>query len=551
MNCKENPQPTKSSRDKQEKAAGCSAPDTKSPADRYQELFIAVQSGGVFPDSKTFVDCAPRFEPQTIVANYRAQYADAGFSLVRFVHEHFKSIQPAPSDYKSIPGQALGSHIESLWPTLTRHPAQHPQRSSLLQLPHPYIVPGGRFGELYYWDSYFTMLGLNSTKHAALLQHMVENFAYLIDTYGHVPNGTRSYYLSRSQPPVFALMIELAEATCGEQAMQYLPQLQQEHDWWMTDAHKAAAGGAHRRVVRLKDGGLLNRYWDDRDTPREESWLEDVTTARESQRDATDIYRHLRAACESGWDFSSRWLAELGGPTPKRPSLSTICTTDIVPVDLNAFLYKLEMKIAELSTLSGADDRGLEFQERARARKAAMLELMWNPEQGAFFDHDWRLSKQRTCLTAATVVPLFVGLADPDHAKALAATIERRLLGHGGLATSEEISAQQWDCPNGWAPLQWMAIRGLADYGHDELSQTIARRWLATVAAIYERDGKLIEKYGLRQVEQDATQAGGGGEYPLQDGFGWTNGVTAALLVDQPNHSAHTAVALGKNCRHP
>ena len=411
-------------------------------------------------------------------------------------------------------------------------------------------MPGGRFGELYYRDSYFTMLGLVNKQNAALLHHTVKNFAYLIDTYGHIPNDRRSYYLSRSQPPVFVLMIELTEATGGKPAVPYLPQLQQEYGWWMADSRAAVPGGAHPRVVRLTDGRLLNRYRDDKDTPREESWREDVTTVRASQRDPAEVYRHLRAACESNWDFSSRWLAESEESVAKLPSLSTIGTTDIVPVDLNAFLYELEIKIADLSRFDGAHATGREFTERAQQRKAAMLDLMWNSEQGAFFDHDWRLGKQRASLTAATVVPLFVGLADPVRANVLAATVERRLLAHGGLATSEEISAQQWDCPNGWAPLQCMAIRGFADYGHDALSQTIAGRWLATVAAIYEREGKLIEKYGLRQDEQDATQAGDGGKYPLQDGFGWTNGVTAALLAEQPDHSAHVAVALIQNSSH-
>ncbi len=531
-----------SSAKKQEQAAAAPAPDTLSPADRYQELFIAVQSSGLFADSKTFVDCAPLFDPQTIVAHYRAQHASTGFNLAQFVHAHFAPVQRTPSEYRSIPGRPLAAHIESLWPKLTRHPAAHPWRSSLLQLPKPYVVPGGRFGELYYWDSYFTMLGLTSKANAALLHDMVENFAYLIDTYGHVPNGNRSYYLSRSQPPVFALMIELAEAACGEPAVQYLPQLQQEHGWWMADAHEAVPGGARRRVVRLADGRLLNRYWDDRDSPREEAWLEDVQTARASQRDAPEVYRHLRAACESGWDFSSRWLSEQPAPaaapageprTGVASGLASICTTDIVPVDLNAFLYKLEMKIADLASSAADQATGREFGARAQERKAAMIDMMWNTGQGAFFDHDWRRGKQRRCLTAATVVPLFVGLADPAQAQALAETIGQRLLSPGGLATTEHSSSEQWDRPNGWAPLHWMAVRGLADYGHEDVSRSIAQRWLSTVAAIYDLEGKLIEKYALRRVEQEATHEGGGGEYPLQTGFGWTNGVTAALLAQQ------------------
>jgi alpha,alpha-trehalase len=141
------------------------------------------------------------------------------------------------------------------------------------------------------------------------------------------------------------------------------------------------------------------------------------------------------------------------------------------------------------------------------------------------------------------VVPLFVGVASAAQAEALAQTLSQRLLAHGGLSTTECGSDQQWDRPNGWAALQWMAVRGLADYGHEALSRTIARRWLATVAALYEREGKLVEKYALRRVERDDTAGGAGGEYPLQDGFGWTNGVTAALLAEHPQHTAHGCVA--------
>ena len=162
---------------------------------------------------------------------------------------------------------------------------------------------------------------------------MVRNFAWLIDRYGHVPNGNRSYYLSRSQPPFFPLMVELLAAREGSAAYQeFLPQLRREYDFWMDGADSVEAGQARRRVVRLPDGALLNRYWDDRDIPREESWREDIETARASGRPPAEVYRNLRAAAESGWDFSSRWFAD--GRT-----LGTIRTVELAPVDLNSLLY--------------------------------------------------------------------------------------------------------------------------------------------------------------------------------------------------------------------
>lgn len=548
--------PTQGERERQ--AAKAPVPDHLSPADRYQELFVAVQSGGVFDDSKTFVDCAPRAEPAAILRAYRAEHRQPQFDLAAFVHQHFEVTLPTHTEYESVSGQSLCGHVDALWSVLTRHPRKHAAHSSALQLPRPYVVPGGRFGELYYWDSYFTMLGLAASGRSDLLGDMVANFSYLIDTYGFVPNGTRSYYLSRSQPPVFALMLELAGQYGAASPGDHLCQLQQEHAYWMAGAHELANGHASRRVVRLAGGVLLNRYWDDRDTPREESWLEDVATAHACQREPQDVYRNLRAAAESGWDFSSRWLTDHVPPAPEDHSahphphraasaatLTSICTTDLLPVDLNAFLYKLETTLSVLFHGAGDTAAGDSYAALASARREAVLSLCWDKTQGAFFDYDWRKRARRSCLTAASLAPLFVGLAEQSQADAMARTVQKRLLAHGGLSTTECGSDQQWDRPNGWAPLQWMAIRGLHAYGHDGLAQDIAHRWLATVAEVYEAEGKLVEKYTLREQAQDESHGGGGGEYPLQDGFGWTNGVTRALLAEHPKHAAHAVRAPG------
>lgn len=198
-------------------------------------------------------------------------------------------------------------------------------------------MPGGRFREVYYWDSYFTMLGLAESGHWDKVADMVANFAHEIDTYGHIPNGNRSYYLSRSQPPFFALMVELLAQHEGDAALkQYLPQMQKEYAYWMDGVENLQAGQQEKRVVKLQDGTLLNRYWDDRDTPRPESWVEDIATAKSNpNRPATEIYRDLRSAAASGWDFSSRWM-----DNPHQ--LNTLRTTSIVPVDLNSLMFKME-----------------------------------------------------------------------------------------------------------------------------------------------------------------------------------------------------------------
>jgi alpha,alpha-trehalase len=509
-------------------------PDTLTPADRYQELFVAVQMNEIFPDSKTFVDCVPRYDPEYILAEYRAHCAENDFDLRQFVMDNFIVEEVPPECFTANRTCSLAEHIDSLWSILTRRPRKHPKRSSLLALPHDYVVPGGRFSELYYWDSYFTMLGLYGDEWAELVQDMADNFAYLIDTYGHVPNGTRNYYLSRSQPPVFCLMVDLFEDGGARKAVDYLPQLRKEYSFWMDGADDLRPGEAHRRCVRMPDGAVLNRYWDDRDGPREESYYEDVMTARTSTRPAHDVYRDLRAAAESGWDFSSRWQDDPN-------SLATIRTTAIVPVDLNCLLFKLERQIARLCAQAGELLAADDFIERANVRQAAINRYFWHVSESAYMDYDWERNASRTHLTAATLFPLFVAVASPEQAAAVADTVAQRLLASGGMSTTELADTdQQWDQPNGWAPLQWVAIEGLLNYCHNDLAIEIRRRWLTIVSELYQAEGKLVEKYILRSTLEHA----GGGEYPLQDGFGWTNGVTARLLRDDPAHYANRCRAL-------
>ncbi|HEX5304461.1 MAG TPA: alpha,alpha-trehalase TreF, partial [Dyella sp.] len=512
------------------------AADPLTPADRYQELFRAVQRARVFPDGKTFVDCVPRQDPQRILERYRAQQHRDDFNLTEFVHAHFAEEKAATSHYVSDPNQSLKAHIDGLWRVLTRHPHEHPAGSSILPLPNDYVVPGGRFREIYYWDSYFTMLGLVESGRRDLLAAMADNFAWLIDHYGHVPNGNRSYYLSRSQPPVFALMISLFEERGLCKALSYLPQLRREYAWWMDGTDDLRRGDAHRHGVRLDDGSVLNRYWDDRDTPREESFLEDETTASRSARPTPEVCRDLRAAAASGWDFSARWC-------DRADDLSTTRTTAILPVDLNSLLYASERQLARLSEAAGLHADAADFTRRAQARRSAMLRWMWDERQGAFVDVDWQRGERRELLTAATTAPLLVGLVGNDaYAARVADTVRDRLLAPGGIATSEVDSGQQWDRPNGWAPLQWLAIKGFARGGQLPLARDIAQRWLHTVGALYQREGKLVEKYVLTG-DRDDVRGGDGGEYPLQDGFGWTNGVTRRLLHEDPDHAAHRACA--------
>ena len=373
------------------------------------------------------------------------------------------------------------------------------------------------------------MLGLEESGRHDLAVDMAKNFAWLIDHYGHIPNGNRTYFLSRSQPPFFAAMLNLlAEREGPSELATYLPQLAKEYEFWMQGSEELAPGQAHRRVVRLADGSLLNRYWDDCDTPREESYGRDVETAGASGRPAAEVYRNLRAGAESGWDYSSRWLAD--GKT-----LATIRTVEIVPPDLNSLLYNLELTLAKAYRTAKQPGKAKEFQKRADARRAAIRRHLWHAEKGMFADYLWKEGKPTDHVTAATLYPLFFGIADRRQADQVAKRVRADLLQPNGLATTTIRTGEQWDMPNGWAPLQWIAIRGLDDYGHRELAATIADRWIRRNVAAFRQTGKLVEKYDLT-----GNAAAGGGEYELQDGFGWTNGVLRKLIAMYPASAAET-----------
>jgi alpha,alpha-trehalase len=495
----------------------------QTPSELYGDLFDQVQLERVFPDSKTFADAQGKRAPAQILADYRRAKQRPGFDLQQFVAANFDLPKPAGGDYRTTPGQDVREHIDSLWKVLERGPDVEQQYSSRIALPYRYVVPGGRFNEIYYWDSYFTMQGLEASGRHDLTVSMVRNFAWLIDRYGHIPNGNRTYFLSRSQPPFFAAMVELVVQNEGTGAYKmFLPQLQKEYDFWMAGAQLVKPGTAARRVVRLEDGTLLNRYWDDRAVPREEAWKEDIATAKAVGGDASTTYRNLRAAAESGWDFSSRWFAD-------GKSLTSIRTTDVVPVDLNSLLYQLEVTLSRAYEVAADQERATAMRDLAERRKAAVQKLLWNAPVGAFIDYDWRHRHPIYPVTAATLYPLYFELAQPAQAEAVALTVRQTLLGSSGVLTTRFTTGEQWDAPNGWAPLQWIAIGGLRNYKQDTLAATIAQRWVAKNLAVFKATGKLVEKYDVV-----ADSAAAGGEYPLQDGFGWTNGVLRKLLEMYP-----------------
>ncbi|MFT4026195.1 MAG: trehalase family glycosidase [Novosphingobium sp.] len=471
-------------------------PALSPPSQLYGALFVAVQESGLFADSKTFADAIPLRDPAAITADFVAAAPLSHPALQEFVIANF--VLPDLMAHTWAPRRGatdIVAHIAMLWSQLERSGAR--ELGSAIGLNRPFVVPGGRFRELYYWDSYFTMLGLAAQGRQDLVEDMVDLFADLIERFGHVPNGTRSYYLSRSQPPVFFLMVALSRRN---RDARLIAAMRREHAYWMT-------GG---RAVTLPDGSVLNRFWDDLDLPRDESWAEDVETASRADRLSGDLWRDIRAGAESGWDFSSRWLADGN-------CLTTIRTTRIIPCCLNALLYGLEIALAETGATGMA--------EAAERRRLAMSRFTWNEREGYFADYLLDEGNVSAQPSAAMLYPLFTGCADQGQAARTVAAARRDLIAPGGLRTTLRETGQQWDAPNCWAPLQWIACQALENYGHASLAQLIATRWIALVEQEFQATGRMLEKYDV-----ETGGAGAGGEYQTQEGFGWTNGVTVALI---------------------
>lgn len=511
---------------------GVSQKEFKPLEEEYPGLFEQVQLEAVFPDSKTFVDCVPIYAVEDIMTQYEERKNKPNFNLKAFVLEFFDLPTQHESGYQTDTTLDAEAHMNELWSVLTRAPGDN--GGTLIPLRKSYVVPGGRFGEIYYWDSYFTMLGLQESGEDTLIANMVGNFAQLIQDFGHIPNGNRSYYLSRSQPPFFSYMVDLlAEIKNDEQIyVEFLPQLQKEYQYWMSsadkvettrqDSIKSANGKTFKKVIFIEKDQVLNRYCDEGNTPRPEAYKEDVETAKQAGGDIKVTFTHLRSGAESGWDYSSRWLRD--GKT-----LSTIHTTDIAPVDLNALLYHLEETLEKAYTIKGQKEYAASFKALKQKRKALFDKYFWNQEKGFYFDYDFVAGKQTDVASLAAVYPLFVGLATPEQASMVAKKLQKDFLMNGGLTSTLVNTGQQWDAPNGWAPLQWMAIKGLRNYDKVDLANDIKTKWVSQNLRVYRNTGKMVEKYNV----YDISLLAGGGEYPVQDGFGWTNGVLMKLLNEK------------------
>ncbi|ACE85234.1 alpha,alpha-trehalase TreF [Cellvibrio japonicus] len=492
-----------------------------------EELFVRVQMEKLYPDSKTFVDATPLFPPADILADYRRSAGEESFDMAAFVASHFRLPDPLPAINVDV-SRPLREHLQHHWDALVREASADERSSTLIPLPQPYVVPGGRFREMFYWDSYFTLVGLMASGRDTLAKQMIDNFAYLIDRYGYIPNGNRTYFLGRSQPPFFAASLQLYANKHGmESVIGYLPLLEREYRFWMDgQSGELDAGKEGKHLVTLANGDFLNRYYGSRSEPRAEAYNKEYLWAEQYQvQDKAQFFRDLRAACESGWDFSSRWFAD-------GQSKASINTHEIIPVDLSSLMYSMEITLARMYEHRQDQAKSAFYRTRAVRRQQLIEQYHFDPVTGTYQDYNYVAASHTGQLSLAMLFPLFFGVAGPDNALGVVKVLEQQFLKPGGLVTSLRQSGEQWDYPNGWAPLQYVAVEGLAHYGYDTLARDIARRWLALNERVYREEGKMMEKYNVVDTHVKA----GGGNYPNQDGFGWTNGVALAFyeFLDSP-----------------
>lgn len=522
-------------------------PACDSPIYCQGDLLDIIQRMRLFNDSKTFVDMSLKQSPEEVLSAFNNLSKPISEAQGRkFVGDHFSGpgdeFQPwKPTDLPRMP--AIMNHIKDpllrgfawdlcrTWKDLGRKikidVKSNPDRYSLVYLPNPFIVPGGRFRETYYWDTYWVVKGLLLCEMTDTVKGMLENFAFMIERFGFIPNGGRVYYSRRSQPPFFIpMMYDYYMATKNLTFVQsHLPAMEAEYAFWMTN-----------RSVSVQRGDvthILNRYASSVNSPRPESYSEDLKTASSTNNSSArrQLYQNLVSAAESGWDFSSRWFSRDPGTNL---TLDTTRTTNILPVDLNSVLCMNEHILSELFNKTGNQEKGKNYSKNWQRRQTAIFNVLWNPTKRVWQDLDIAANSHRDYFYASNILPLFAlckGKNETQTENFVLTYLQNLgvLKFAGGFPTSLDTTGQQWDLPNGWPPLQHMTIWGMSQSQNQQLkaeafslaNKSIVSNWIA-----WNRSRNMYEKYSTNI----SGEGGSGGEYGVQEGFGWSNGVVLELL---------------------
>ena len=468
-------------------------------------------------------------------------------------------------------------------PAVIHHPGEVDADSlnppGLLYLENKYVVPGGRFNEMYGWDSYFIIRGLVRDGRLDLARGMVENFFFEIEHYGNVLNANRSYYLSRSQPPFLTSMIFSvydSEKAAGHEDKNWLAKAYafavKDHDMWTQEPHLAGSTG-------------LSRYFDRGNGPSPESVKDETGHYRDvaafflrhSELDDHYLVRkdpgktepqtfgaqYSVRLCDSGHDASPK-VAQAAGEHPDCMTAEDIAlsanfykgdrsmresgydisfrfgpygadTQNYAPVCLNSLLYKTEKDLQQMSETLGKNEEAHKWARLADERKANIDKYLWNEKARMFFDYNFAKQQQSTYAYVTVFYPLWVGSASPDQAKAVMQNLSI-FEKPGGLVMSPYETGGQWDFPYAWAPNQLLSDEGMRRYGFNEDADRVSYEFLSTVAENFRRDGTIREKYNA--VTRSSETAVTAGYHVNIVGFGWTNGAFLNLLYDLPKPMA-------------
>jgi alpha,alpha-trehalase len=411
------------------------------------------------------------------------------------------------------------------------------REQGLLYLPKPYVVPGGRFNEMYGWDSYFIQLGLLKDGEVELARDMADNFLYEIRQYGKILNANRTYYLTRSQPPFLTGMLlgVYRETKDREWLAGSVEAVEQYYRYWTSEPHLTPQSG-------------LSRYFDLGEGPSPEVVASEVDAAGRTHYDLVkDYFRKHRVADYDASRFydqkrdeltplfykADRSMRESGFDPSGRFGPFNADIISYNPVCLNSLLYVMEREMAEILEIVGRSAEAEPWRARAKERAERVNRLMWDARDGLYYDYDFEKKRTRRYPFLAAFYPLWAGIASAEQAGRV-----RKALGKferpGGLRTSTNRSGDQWDAPFGWAPLELIAVEGLRRYGYNEDANRIAQKFLSMVHQEFRRTGTILEKY---DVERRAADIRGEVRYGYRSnevGFGWTNGVFKVLIDKLP-----------------
>ena len=402
----------------------------------------------------------------------------------------------------------------------------------------PFVVPGGRFNEMYGWDSYFEAVGLICDGKVYLAKAMADNFQYQIENYGKILNANRSYYLTRTQPSFYSSLIsEIFEVTKdkGWLASHLKTAIKEYETVWMVEGKRLTSNGLNR--YRAEGIGM---------PPECEEGHFDEELKKYAEKEGISI-REFAKMYQDGaiineeldrYFVHDRSLRESGHDTSWR--LDDVCA-DLNTVDLNSLLYKYESDFAHLiENYFDGEFHGWHstyWFQVMNDRAERMQKLMWNEEHAQYFDYNFRTKIQTQFESASNYFPLWAGLVDSREAYKLVKTLMTQLKEKGGIVGTsrnmdtnlpKDVIQRQWDYPNGWAPHQMLIWGGLKNYGFENELKELVYRWLFMITKnAVDYNGTIPEKYDVveatHKVFAEYGNVGTDFEYITQEGFGWMN----------------------------